>query len=60
MLDLFQAGTLKLDELVTSRYTLEQVNQSYAHLVAGRTSVAWSSTASSLSGLLGVTLWVWP
>ena len=36
MLDLYQAGTLKLDELVTSRYTLEEVNQGYADLVAGK------------------------
>jgi alcohol dehydrogenase (nicotinoprotein) len=36
MLDLYQAGTLKLDELVTSRYSLERVNQGYADLVAGK------------------------
>jgi len=36
MLDLYQAGKLKLDELVTSRYTLDQVNQGYADLVAGK------------------------
>ena len=36
MLDLYQAGELKLDELVTSRYSLEQVNQGYADLVAGK------------------------
>jgi alcohol dehydrogenase (nicotinoprotein) len=36
MLDLYQAGQLKLDELVTSRYTLDQVNQGYADLVAGK------------------------
>ena len=36
MLDLYQAGTLKLDELVTSRYTLEEVNQGYDDLVAGK------------------------
>jgi alcohol dehydrogenase (nicotinoprotein) len=36
MLDLYQAGELKLDELVTSRYTLDQVNQGYADLVAGK------------------------
>jgi S-(hydroxymethyl)glutathione dehydrogenase/alcohol dehydrogenase len=35
MIDLYQAGQLKLDELVTSRYTLDQVNQGYADLVAG-------------------------
>jgi S-(hydroxymethyl)glutathione dehydrogenase/alcohol dehydrogenase len=36
MLDLYQEGTLKLDELVTSRYTLDQVNQGYADLIAGK------------------------
>jgi alcohol dehydrogenase (nicotinoprotein) len=36
MLDLSQAGTLKLDELVTSRSSLERVNQGYADLVAGK------------------------
>jgi Zn-dependent alcohol dehydrogenase len=36
MLDLYQAGTLKLDELVTRQYTLDQVNQGYADLVAGK------------------------
>jgi S-(hydroxymethyl)glutathione dehydrogenase/alcohol dehydrogenase len=36
MLDLYQAGKLKLDELVTSRYSLDQVNQGYADLVAGK------------------------
>jgi S-(hydroxymethyl)glutathione dehydrogenase/alcohol dehydrogenase len=36
MLDLYQAGTLKLDELVTQRYSLSQVNQGYADLVAGK------------------------
>ncbi|MEV5301949.1 NDMA-dependent alcohol dehydrogenase [Amycolatopsis methanolica] len=36
MLDLYQAGTLKLDELVTNRYRLEDVNQGYEDLVAGK------------------------
>jgi S-(hydroxymethyl)glutathione dehydrogenase/alcohol dehydrogenase len=36
MLDLYQAGQLKLDELITARYTLDQVNQGYADLVAGK------------------------
>jgi NDMA-dependent alcohol dehydrogenase len=36
MLGLYQAGELKLDELVTSRYSLEQVNQGYDDLVAGK------------------------
>lgn len=36
MLDLYQAGTLMLDELVTSRYRLEEVNKGYEDLVAGK------------------------
>ncbi|MFD0852311.1 alcohol dehydrogenase, partial [Actinomadura adrarensis] len=36
MLDLYQAGQLKLDELITQRYTLEQVNQGYQDLQDGR------------------------
>ncbi len=36
MLDLYQAGRLKLDELVTNTYSLDQVNQGYADLVDGR------------------------
>jgi S-(hydroxymethyl)glutathione dehydrogenase/alcohol dehydrogenase len=36
MIDLYQAGQLKLDELVTAQYTLDQVNQGYADLVAGK------------------------
>jgi S-(hydroxymethyl)glutathione dehydrogenase/alcohol dehydrogenase len=36
MLDLYQAGQLKLDELVTSRYSLAEVNQGYADLIAGK------------------------
>jgi NDMA-dependent alcohol dehydrogenase len=35
MLGLYQAGQLKLDELVTRQYSLDQVNQGYADLVAG-------------------------
>ncbi|EHR51874.1 oxidoreductase, Rxyl_3153 family [Saccharomonospora marina XMU15] len=35
-LDLYQAGQLKLDELVTTKYTLEQVNQGFQDLVDGK------------------------
>ncbi|PXY19421.1 NDMA-dependent alcohol dehydrogenase [Prauserella muralis] len=35
-LDLYQAGKLKLDELVTATYTLEQVNDGYRDLVEGK------------------------
>ena len=36
MLDLYRAGKLKLDELITTRYTLDQVNQGYEDMMAGR------------------------
>jgi Zn-dependent alcohol dehydrogenase len=35
MLDLYRAGQLKLDELVTREYTLEEINQGYADMHAG-------------------------
>ncbi|MGH3637037.1 MAG: NDMA-dependent alcohol dehydrogenase, partial [Mycobacterium sp.] len=35
MLDLYQSGDLKLDELITKQYTLDEVNQGYDDLVAG-------------------------
>ncbi|MDH4148133.1 MAG: NDMA-dependent alcohol dehydrogenase [Acidimicrobiia bacterium] len=35
MLDLYQAGTLKLDELVTRTYSLDEINQGYADMHAG-------------------------
>ncbi|MFE5909308.1 NDMA-dependent alcohol dehydrogenase [Streptomyces wedmorensis] len=36
LLGLYQSGHLKLDELVTSRYTLDEVNQGYQDLVDGK------------------------
>jgi alcohol dehydrogenase (nicotinoprotein) len=36
MLELYRAGRLKLDELVTTRYGLEEVNQGYRDLLDGR------------------------
>ena len=36
LLDLYRAGILKLDELVTRTYTLDEVNEGYADLAAGR------------------------
>jgi S-(hydroxymethyl)glutathione dehydrogenase/alcohol dehydrogenase len=36
MLDLYQAGQIKLDELITQRYTLDQVNQGYQDLQDGK------------------------
>ncbi|MBL7499421.1 NDMA-dependent alcohol dehydrogenase [Frankia sp. CNm7] len=36
LLDLYRAGILKIDELVTKTYSLDQVNEGYADLEAGR------------------------
>ena len=36
MLRLYEAGQLKLDELVTTTYTLDQVNQGYQDLLDGK------------------------
>ena len=36
MLELYRSGHLKLDELVTSRYRLEEVNQGYRDLTDGK------------------------
>ena len=36
MLDLYRAGKLKLAELITTRYTLDEVNQGYEDMMAGR------------------------
>ncbi len=36
LLKMYRAGKLKLDELVTRTYTLDQVNEAYADLLAGR------------------------
>ena len=33
---MYQAGRLKLDELITKRYTLDEVNQGYADLLDGK------------------------
>ena len=35
MLRLYQEGKLKLDELITKRYTLDEVNQGYEDMHAG-------------------------
>lgn len=35
MLELYQAGKLKLNELITREYTLEEINQGYADMHAG-------------------------
>lgn len=36
MLTMYQAGTLKLDELVTRTYTLDTINEGYADMHAGK------------------------
>jgi NDMA-dependent alcohol dehydrogenase len=36
ILDLYRAGKIKLAELITTRYTLDQVNQGYEDMMAGR------------------------
>jgi S-(hydroxymethyl)glutathione dehydrogenase/alcohol dehydrogenase len=36
MVELYQSGDLKLDELITQTYTLDQVNQGYEDLEAGK------------------------
>jgi S-(hydroxymethyl)glutathione dehydrogenase/alcohol dehydrogenase len=36
LLGLYQAGDLKLDELITTRYSLEEINQGYQDLVDGK------------------------
>jgi Zn-dependent alcohol dehydrogenase len=36
LLDLYRTGQLKLDELVTNRYTLDEVNQGYRDMLDGR------------------------
>ena len=36
ILGLYQSGDLKLDEIITRTYTLEQVNEGYDDLLAGK------------------------
>lgn len=36
LLDLYRHGQLKLDELVTRTYTLDEINQGYADMLAGK------------------------
>jgi S-(hydroxymethyl)glutathione dehydrogenase/alcohol dehydrogenase len=36
LLRLYQTGDLKLDELITSTYTLDQINQGYQDLLDGK------------------------
>ena len=36
MVELYQSGDLKLDELITNTYTLDQVNEGYQDLLDGK------------------------
>jgi S-(hydroxymethyl)glutathione dehydrogenase/alcohol dehydrogenase len=36
LLSLYRSGLLKLDELVTRTYTLDQINEGYADMLAGK------------------------
>ena len=36
MVELYRAGDLKLDELITATYTLDEVNQGYQDLLDGK------------------------
>jgi Zn-dependent alcohol dehydrogenase len=36
MLDMYTAGQLKLDEIITTTYTLDEVNEGYADMHAGK------------------------
>jgi S-(hydroxymethyl)glutathione dehydrogenase/alcohol dehydrogenase len=36
MVELYRSGDLKLDELITQTYTLDEVNQGYKDLVDGK------------------------
>jgi alcohol dehydrogenase (nicotinoprotein) len=36
MLDLYRSGHLKLNELVTNRYRLDEINQRYQDLLDGK------------------------
>ena len=36
ILDLYRSGDVRLDELITRTYTLEEVNQGYDDLLAGK------------------------
>ena len=36
LLKMYQYGTLKLDELVTRRYALDEINEAFADMHAGR------------------------
>ena len=37
MIDLYRSGSLKLDELLTHRYPIEEINEAYDALKSGET-----------------------
>ena len=54
LIDLYQSGDLKLDELITRRYRLEDVDQDTRNASTARTSTASSSTSTrSMTGNFG-------
>jgi S-(hydroxymethyl)glutathione dehydrogenase/alcohol dehydrogenase len=36
LLSMYREGTLKLDELITNRYPIEEINQGYADMMSGK------------------------
>jgi S-(hydroxymethyl)glutathione dehydrogenase/alcohol dehydrogenase len=36
MFDMYRNGTLRLDEMITRRYTLDEINQGYDDMHAGK------------------------
>jgi Zn-dependent alcohol dehydrogenase len=36
LVDLYASGRLKLDQMITKRYTLDQINEAYADMLAGK------------------------
>jgi S-(hydroxymethyl)glutathione dehydrogenase/alcohol dehydrogenase len=36
LLDFYKLGKLKLDEMITNRYKLEDINQSFADMISGK------------------------
>ena len=50
VLSLWHEGKIKLTELITKTYTLDEINEGYADLMEGRTSAAPSSTSTLCPG----------
>jgi len=47
LLNLFEAGQLKIDEIITQEYTLDQVQQATTTRPPARSSAAWSRSVRS-------------